>query len=62
MSLVPTVIESTGKGEAAYDIYSRLLKERIVFISGEIDDDMASSVIPSRPCIMAQAIARLSKP
>ena len=55
MSLVPTVIESTGKGEAAYDIYSRLLKERIVFISGEIDDDMASSVIAQLIFLEAQA-------
>nr|WP_330379639.1 ATP-dependent Clp endopeptidase proteolytic subunit ClpP [Butyrivibrio sp. AE2032] len=43
--LIPTVIEQTGKGERAYDIYSRLLKERIVFIGGEINDQVASSVI-----------------
>ncbi|WP_034451846.1 ATP-dependent Clp endopeptidase proteolytic subunit ClpP [Butyrivibrio sp. AE2032] len=45
MMLIPTVIEQTGKGERAYDIYSRLLKERIVFIGGEINDQVASSVI-----------------
>lgn len=44
MPLVPTVIESTGRGERAYDIYSRLLKERIVFLNGEVEDQMAQIV------------------
>ncbi len=43
--LIPTVIEKTSLGERAYDIYSRLLKERIVFLGGPIDDDMANIVI-----------------
>src|ERR1051326_6235662 len=43
--LVPIVIESTGRGERAYDIYSRLLKERIVFIGTPIDDTIAGLVI-----------------
>lgn len=43
--LIPTVIEKTAQGERAYDIYSRLLKERIIFIGGVIDDNMANSVI-----------------
>lgn len=43
--LVPTVLEKTQYGERAYDIYSRLLKERIVFVSGPIDDAMASLII-----------------
>ncbi len=43
--LVPTVIEKTHQGERAYDIYSRLLKERIIFLSGPIDDDVANIVI-----------------
>ena len=43
--LVPMVVESTGRGERAYDIYSRLLKDRIVFIGGEIEDDMANLII-----------------
>lgn len=42
---IPTVIESTGKGERPYDIYSKLLKERIVFLSGEIDDVAATSIV-----------------
>lgn len=43
--LIPTVIETTGRGERAYDIYSRLLKERIVFINGGIEDHMSSLVV-----------------
>ncbi len=43
--LVPTVIEKSHNGERAYDIYSRLLRERIIFLSGPIDDDVANIVI-----------------
>lgn len=43
--LIPTVIQKTQGGERAYDIYSRLLKERIIFIGGGIDDNLANSVI-----------------
>ena len=43
--LIPTVIESTNRGEIAYDIYSRLLKERIIFLSGEVNDVTASLVV-----------------
>ena len=42
--LVPTVIEQTNRGERAFDIYSRLLKERVVFLTGEINDDVASLI------------------
>lgn len=45
MYLVPTVIEKTSMGERAYDIYSRLLKENIIFLSGRIDDDVANLVV-----------------
>lgn len=45
MNLVPTVIEQTGKGERAYDIYSRLLKDRIIMLSGEINDQLSNSII-----------------
>jgi ATP-dependent Clp protease protease subunit len=45
MTLVPMVIETTGRGERAYDIYSRLLRERIVFIGTPIEDHMASLII-----------------
>ncbi len=43
--LIPTVIEKTQAGERAYDIYSKLLKERIVFLSGVIDDHMANTIV-----------------
>lgn len=43
--LIPTVIEKTPNGERAYDIYSRLLNERIIFLTGEIDDAVANTVI-----------------
>lgn len=43
--LIPTVIDKTDKGECAYDIYSRLLDDRIIFITGEINDILASTVI-----------------
>ena len=43
--LVPTVIERTSKGERAYDIYSRLLKDRIIMLSGEINDQVSSAVV-----------------
>jgi ATP-dependent Clp protease protease subunit len=45
MALVPTVVEQTSRGERAYDIYSRLLKERIIFLSDEVNDTTASLVI-----------------
>lgn len=45
MNLVPIVVEQTNRGERAYDIYSRLLKDRIIFIGGQIDDYMANLVI-----------------
>ncbi|HEY8436600.1 MAG TPA: ATP-dependent Clp endopeptidase proteolytic subunit ClpP [Haloplasmataceae bacterium] len=45
MYLVPTVIEQTGRGERAYDIYSRLLKDRIIMLSGEITDELANSIV-----------------
>ena len=45
MALVPYVIEQTGMGERSYDIFSRLLKDRIVFLGGEIDDDTANLVV-----------------
>lgn len=45
MNLIPYVIEQTGAGERSFDIYSRLLKDRIIFIDGEIDDSTASLVV-----------------
>ncbi|TVX91549.1 ATP-dependent Clp endopeptidase proteolytic subunit ClpP [Cohnella terricola] len=45
MNLIPYVVEQSSRGERAYDIYSRLLQDRILFVSGEITDDVANSVI-----------------
>ena len=45
MALVPMVVEQTGRGERAFDIYSRLLKERIIIISTPIDDHIASLIV-----------------
>ena len=44
-SYIPYVIERTGRGERSYDIYSRLLKDRIILLSGEINDYVASSIV-----------------
>ena len=45
MSYVPIVVEQTGRGERSYDIYSRLLKDRVIMLSGEINDTVASSIV-----------------
>jgi ATP-dependent Clp protease protease subunit len=45
MSYIPVVVEQTGRGERSYDIYSRLLKDRIVMLSGEVNDAVASSIV-----------------
>ncbi len=45
MSYIPFVIEKSGRGERSYDIYSRLLKDRIIMLSGPIDDNVASSIV-----------------
>ncbi len=45
MTLIPMVVEQDGRGERAYDIYSRLLKDRIIFLGTAIDDDVANLVI-----------------
>ena len=45
MNLIPSVVEKSSDGERAYDIYSRLLKDRIVILSGEIDDGLANSIV-----------------
>lgn len=54
MNLIPTVIEQSSRGERAYDIYSRLLKDRIVMLSGPIDDNVANSVIAQLLFLEAQ--------
>ena len=48
MALIPYVIEQTSKGERSYDIYSRLLKERIIFLGEEVNDASASVIVAGR--------------
>ncbi|WP_386687528.1 MULTISPECIES: ATP-dependent Clp endopeptidase proteolytic subunit ClpP [unclassified Lonepinella] len=45
MSVIPMVVEQNARGERAYDIYSRLLKERVIFLSGEVEDNMANLIV-----------------
>jgi ATP-dependent Clp protease protease subunit len=45
MNLIPYVVEQSARGERSYDIYSRLLQDRIIFVSGEITNEVANSVI-----------------
>ena len=45
MSLIPMVVEQTSRGERSYDIYSRLLKERVIFFTGEVEDHMANLIV-----------------
>ena len=54
MALVPTVIEQTGRGERAYDIYSRLLNDRIIFLADEVNDVTASLVVAQLLFLEAQ--------
>ncbi|WP_017547899.1 ATP-dependent Clp endopeptidase proteolytic subunit ClpP [Salinicoccus carnicancri] len=54
MNLIPTVIEQTNRGERAYDIYSRLLKDRIIMIGTGIDDNVANSVVSQLLFLQAQ--------
>ena len=54
MNLVPTVIEQSARGERAYDIYSRLLKDRIIMIGSAIDDNVANSVVSQLLFLQAQ--------
>ena len=53
-SLIPMVVEKSGQGERTYDIYSRLLKDRIVFVGGEIDDSMANAIVAQLLFLQAQ--------
>ncbi len=55
MNLIPTVVEKTQYGERAYDIYSRLLKERIVFLGSPINDDIANSIIAQMLFLASQS-------
>ena len=58
MSIIPYVIEQTGRGERSYDIFSRLLSDRIIFLGEEITDASASSVLAQMPFLEAQDSSR----
>jgi ATP-dependent Clp protease protease subunit len=56
--LVPTVLENTGRGERAYDIYSRLLKERIIMVNGPVEDTMANLIVAQLLFLAAESAER----
>ena len=60
MSYVPIVVEQTNRGERSYDIYSRLLKDRIIFLSGQIDDYTANLIVAQMIFLEARIPTRIS--
>lgn len=58
MNLVPMVVEQTARGERAYDIFSRLLKERIIFVAGPVHDGMATLIVAQLLFLEAEKIPR----
>ena len=61
-NLVPMVVEQTNRGERAYDIFSRLLKERIIFITGPVEDGMATLVVAQLLFLEAENPPRRKSP
>ena len=57
LNLVPMVVEQTNRGERAYDIFSRLLKERIIFVTGPIEDSMATLICAQLLFLEAKVMA-----
>ena len=60
MSLVPMVVEQTPKGERSYDIFSRLLKERIIFLNGQVEDNMANLIVAQLLFLEAKILKKTS--
>ena len=60
MQLIPFVVEQTNRGERAYDIYSRLLKDRIIFLGGAIDDHLANIIIAQMLFLESEDPERIS--
>ena len=54
MSVIPMVVDQTSRGERAYDIYSRLLKDRVIFLSGEVEDNMANLIVAQLPFLESE--------
>ena len=61
-SLIPMVVEQSNRGERAYDIYSRLLKERIIFLTGAVTDEVASVLIAQLLFLESASIHAVGKP
>lgn len=59
-TVIPYVVEQTGKGERSYDIYSRLLEDRIIFLTGEINDAVADTVVAELIYLEGKIPARIS--
>src|SRR5690606_11243794 len=59
MNLIPTVIEQTNRGERAYDIYSRLLKDRIIMLGSAIDDNVANSIVAQLLFLEAETLKKI---
>lgn len=59
MALVPMVVEQTSKGERSYDIYSRLLKERIIFLNGQVEDNMANLIVAQLLFLEAEILKKI---
>ena len=58
--MIPVVIEQTSRGERSYDIYSRLLKDRIIMLTGPVEDNMANSIIAQLCSWMLKTIQKIS--
>ena len=59
-ALVPMVVEQTAKGERSFDIYSRLLKERIIFLTGQVEDNMANLIVAQLLFLEAEDLKKIS--
>lgn len=57
--MIPVVIEQTSRGERSYDIYSRLLKDRIIMLTGPVEDNMANSVIAQLLFLMPKIVQKI---
>lgn len=59
-ALVPMVVEQTSRGERSYDIYSRLLKERVIFLTGQVEDHMANLIVAQMLFLEAETRKKIS--
>ena len=59
-ALVPVVVEQTSRGERSYDIYSRLLKDRVIFLTGAIEDHMANLIVAQMLFLESEILTKIS--